>query len=113
MKTNTEQPSGGAISSSAVVRCPECEALNGHHPLCNRMDCETAKSELRRYYQCWLEIENKRRQSLVEAEEKVRRFKDHATLWQGKYQIVKHENNVLRRKLRRQTPNAADQARTD
>ena len=80
------------------MKCPECGALAGHHPLCQQVDGDTAKSDLKRYYLLWLDTENKHLASAAESENKVRRFKEQVTLWQGKYQIVKQENNALRRK---------------
>jgi hypothetical protein len=48
----------------------------------------------------------KRLQALADGRDRrqytvIDRLTKEATLWQGKFRIVAHENNVLRRKLRR------------
>jgi len=82
----------------AVEKCPECNALNGdHHPRCSLMDGEAAKRELLHYYEAWLKVETQRRES-------ARRYREQVTLWQGKHELLRHENNALRRKLRKLQP---------
>lgn len=76
------------------ARCPDpkCGAYEGHHVLCDLQSVEHKASQAVAYYYAWLE-EHKRYSSLYD------RHKKGVTFWQGKFRMVKHENNTLRKKL--------------
>ncbi len=84
----------------ARERCEECAVYVGgayrHSIECSR-DTRTPEEKFE-YYRA-------RIQQLIEHAERYQRAIDHwseqVTLWQGKFRIVKHENNTLRRKLER------------
>ena len=70
---------------------PNCGMWIGeghHHPRCKLAPVEVKAQMLERYYGYWLQS--------VKHQEWLR---EQITLWQGKFLIVKNENNKLRRKL--------------
>ena len=73
------------------IRCPLCNYLEGHSGECPLRTADDLRTE----------IEYLRKQ-LILYDKISRNANERAHLWEGKYRIVKHENNVLRRKLRRQ-----------
>lgn len=80
------------------TRCtdPTCGAYDGHHgPLCKLAPLEYKAAQLESYYHCWRE-EHKRYHTLYD------RHKKDVTFWQGKFSMVKQENNALRAKLKKQ-----------
>ena len=89
---------------SEPKKCIECGAYNGHSPKCSLMDEAYAKSELKRYYEAWLEMETKFKHRLSSANNKnevrINRMKIELDRWKGKFLTVKHENNQLRKKLK-------------
>ena len=74
--------------------CPECHTRpkwNGtlsHSPECTRIDFESAQ---------WYAL--KYRETQLKANIRVNQFAEHAQRWEGKFRVVCHENNALRRKL--------------
>jgi len=76
-------------------RCASCRLIEGHHYKCPNATVQEAfqwlearivylakdAAEQRRLWTKWFRLSN---------------------MWHGKYAIVKHENNMLRRKLSRQ-----------
>lgn len=78
-------------------RCPDpmCGALDGHSPLCKLAPVEYQAQQLADYYKMWLDL-RRRHNALYE------RHKKDVTFWQGKFHMVKHENNALRAKLKKQ-----------
>ena len=82
-----------------TTKCTECEALHGHHPKCSLIDLETAKTLLAQYYGIWLEGQEKYKKTMAIYSNNVKKSKKNAELWQGKYLVVKHENNMLRKKI--------------
>lgn len=83
---------------SERVRCPDpkCGAFDGHHG----PHCEMAPDEWKlRWLPVYLRNRDKAIGELYRTQDHLRAL---VTLWQGKYALVKHENNQLRRKLKRQ-----------
>ena len=64
-----------------------------------------AKSELIRYWKAYADLSAADRSwtKKVEtnAERRVQKAREQTTLWQGKCAILRHENNQLRKKLKR------------
>lgn len=78
------------------VRCPECEAYGGRH--CFNCSLQTVEQEIAwgpHYHARWTE------QIKLNGEYGIRLRKE-VTLWQGKHALLRHENNKLRSKLRKQ-----------
>ena len=84
---------------SKEQKCKECGAYHGHAPECSLMSGEYAKSELKRYYRVWLEMEMKHRKFDKGLYDQIKKAKKEAEFWKGKYAVVKIENNKLRRKV--------------
>lgn len=80
-------------------KCSECGAYHGHSPLCSLIDFETAKQELKRYYELWLNREIETRKREATAFGIVKKAWEKSAFWEGKFRIVKNENNKLRKKL--------------
>lgn len=81
-------------------KCPECGAYRtldddeAHAPKCSLASVQYRASQADLYYDAWLRDSRQH--------EKLRAFwKEQVTLWQGKCLILRHENNKLRRKLRK------------
>lgn len=74
--------------------CKECGSYDNerHHPYCSKASDEQKIRGYLDYYEAWLR-ENAERNKMY-----TRLSKD-ITFWQGKYRIVKHENNKLRKAL--------------
>ncbi len=75
-------------------RCPECgrhsELINFRHlKNCSLIDLDSAK-----FYLKFVHEQQKRYL------DRISRFAKEAQKWEGKYRIVKHENNQLRKKLK-------------
>lgn len=81
-------------------KCSDCGALHGQHsPRCELVDLETAKQQRRQYYEAWLKLELANRPKDQSTNKALIHARTQATLWHGKYVIVKHENNQLRSSL--------------
>lgn len=78
---------------------PKCGAFIGHHPNCDLIDLDTAKSMLKQYYSLYLRQETHKREEIARAWDITRRFRQEVARWEGKFRIVKHENNQLRKKI--------------
>jgi hypothetical protein len=88
------------------TKCDLCGALNGTHGFtypnqtqgesipCPNQSKEEALKSLKNYHSAWLKLENERRN-------RDKKLFDAVTFWQGKFRIVCHENNKLRKKIRR------------
>jgi hypothetical protein len=75
-----------------ATRCPECNCYYGAHRVsCSRMTVD--------YMRVLLKASHNREQRNTAAR---RRLKETAALWQGKFHLLRHENNKLRRCLCRQ-----------
>ena len=86
------------MTIKATFQCPECNygserrrgalLLPCHAMTCSRIDLESAK------YYCRKLAENGSRwqRNCIQA-------RQYATLWEGKFRVVTHENNQLRKKL--------------
>lgn len=79
--------------------CSECGAFKGHHPICENIDIDEAKRQLKIYFDSY---QNRTR----EAEKRGRDYgiwanilKKNLELWKGKFLVVTHENNKLRKKI--------------
>ena len=79
--------------------CPKCLAYSGHHPECPLIDFVTAKKMLSEYYKTWLEMETKHRKYADGLYNRIKKAKNEAEFWKGKFNTVKIENNSMRRKL--------------
>lgn len=75
--------------------CLECKQKPGHLTLCSRRPSEAVAEEFRRTFPQW----QKECQLLARLLSKAR---EQAMFWQGKFAILKAENNALRRQLYRQ-----------
>lgn len=72
--------------------CPHCRSLYGHSH-----DCESGTIEARiERWKRWGEYFIGKSDRL---ERVIKRQNELAQMWQGKYAIVKHENNKLRQRL--------------
>lgn len=76
--------------------CKHCGSYDEemHNPLCIVIENnpKVLKKYLEQYYKAWI-ISQEHNQKLLKF------LKEKITFWQGKYHIVKHENNQLRKKL--------------
>ena len=81
-------------------KCPECGGYTGHSPLCSLMSGDDAKRMLADYYALWLAKENDTRDRLEIRQSMVRKARHEAEFWKGKFMVVKHENNQLRKKIK-------------
>jgi hypothetical protein len=80
-------------------RCISCGNKDAHNILCDLIDVEQAKLEIKNLYDKYhdrdrLYLEKGYKDSLVNI-----RLKKEISFWQGKYHTVKNENNKLRKKL--------------
>lgn len=97
------------LGLAVPVRCPECGALTYSHESerhafnCSRITLEDAISQLLTYHAAWWKLEKDDREWRaaleLRAEKERTQLKEQVTLWQGKFALVAHENNALRRKL--------------
>ena len=71
------------------LKCPLCGAYGGHH----HWKCGKATTNDLRQVIKYLEEKNK------STSEYTQKAHERAILWEGKYRIVCHENNKLRKKL--------------
>ena len=76
--------------------CEECKIwdMRQTHPYRpqHRLTCSKASIY---DFKCWLEIEKERNSSLTK---QLKIQTENAARWEGKYRIIKHENNKLRKK---------------
>ena len=76
------------------MNCPECHYCQtklrpmNHAPTCSLIDLESAKWHIKKQ----LEWEK-------HCSDRIHLFADYARKWEGKFRIVCHENNQLRKKL--------------
>jgi len=80
-------------------RCISCGCKDEHNILCDLIDIEQAKLEIKNLYNKYHDrdrvyLEKGYKDSLVNM-----RLKKEISFWQGKYHTVKNENNKLRKKL--------------
>lgn len=76
-----------------IIKCKSCGIFNGHHTInCKELTDKDKLEEYPRIVKDYLENLNYIR-SLQN------RITKEITFWQGKFRIVAHENNMLRRKL--------------
>lgn len=76
------------------MSCDTCGALKDHAPNCKEMTPDDIAQQASQYYAAWLrEHELRMKQG--------DRLRDLVTFWQGKFAIMKLENNRLRRKCRK------------
>lgn len=81
------------------TKCSECGAYHGHSIDCEQKTPKEWRASALQYYKAWLKLEMRERHRVKVLDERIKRIKDAATLWQGKYAILKLENNALRKKL--------------
>lgn len=75
-------------------QCVECKFWDGEHgALCEQQPVEDQLRKLRAAYKSLYDAHAFNRKSL-------RRWKEIAVFWQGKFNILRHENNQLRKKWR-------------
>lgn len=74
--------------------CPECHHCGGFHAMnCQSVLPEQWPEHFRRYVSTM--------DSMIKRRDEALKYQHHMlTFWQGKFAIVKHENNQLRKKLR-------------
>lgn len=80
-------------------RCISCGCKDTHNIFCDLIDIEQAKIEIKNLYNKYHDrdrvyLEKGYKDSLVNM-----RLKKEISFWQGKYHIVKNENNKFRKKL--------------
>ncbi len=84
--------------------CPKCQCYGSHHYTCEDATIEQVRESAVLYHKAWLGIETPHREevkALREVIQEWRRKRDaEVTFWQGKFSIVKTENNALRKKLK-------------
>lgn len=79
-------------------RCSECGALFSHAPLCSKIELEDAKSLLKTYYELWLTKGDGSYFKIWRlAIKRIEMMKKEITMWRGKFNDVRHENNKLRK----------------
>lgn len=79
-------------------RCKECGAYIGHAPLCSFNTPEQIKEHLKNYVQAFEESHKRDSNTRSVAQSRVNRARKEAEFWKGKFMVVKHENNELRKK---------------
>lgn len=57
---------------------------------------------LRKPNEDWVAVANGERAQVLKAQSYYRSLKEQITFWQGKFQLVKHENNKLRARLKKE-----------
>ena len=77
--------------------CRDCGARGRHVLDCSWQSYAGAIDGMMGYYQAWIDQSN--------ANNRIRRD---VTLWEGKYRIVKHENNKLRKRLYEKEANQSE-----
>jgi hypothetical protein len=80
--------------------CIECGAYTSHNPKCSLIDFESAKKELALYYNEWLNRQKKENERAQKYKGWAANMRAQAERWQGKFLIVKNENNQLRKKIK-------------
>jgi hypothetical protein len=82
-------------------RCPECGAINGKHNArrCTRTTLAEAQQQIIETEQRWIALNVKHSQMYHAT---IRRLKMKIDLLQGKVSVLKHENNQLRKSLKKQ-----------
>lgn len=99
------------MNNTGEAKCPGCGAYHGHYFECEHATIENLRAAVRSYKAAWdrqrKEIEklNHRNTTAFQsgqahAAEKIKRAEQQAVFWQGKWAIVKAENNKLRKKLK-------------
>lgn len=88
--------------STEENKCVECGAYHGHSPECSLMDEACAKKMLKEYCRVWLDMEMKHRKYCSGLYKQIKNEKKNTEFWKGKFVVVKHENNQLRRKVAKQ-----------
>lgn len=93
----------GPIPASGSAHCPECryhqQQTYKHAAWCPHIDLETARLYCQNYVRM-----------MGERQRKATAFVTHAQRWEGKFRIVCHENNQLRKRLASKAPNTEAQA---
>lgn len=91
-------------SSNTEERCPECGGLRGGHSnrRCSLMTLGYAQQEIINVEQRWIKLTC--RQSSVFQKEYDRLKKSISNI-QGKISVLKHENNQLRKKIKKGNEN--------
>jgi hypothetical protein len=90
-------------TSDKRPKCTECGAYQPHHsPLCSQQTPEQWMNTAHVYYRAWLGRADETNKRLQEAAVHHERVKAQATFWQGKYAMVKQENNKLRKMVGRE-----------
>lgn len=83
--------------------CKECGAYKGHSPNCSLIEFDEAKKQLLLYYNQWVNIHREMnreiKKAVTYANKQASKAYDLSNSWYGKYAIVKHENNILRKRL--------------
>jgi len=92
------------METTKTTQCPECRAYNSHSPKCSLIDLETAKKQLVQYYDIYL-TQNKIIYDKDVARQQryntwAKNLRNELTRWQGKFLVVTHENNKLRKKIK-------------
>jgi hypothetical protein len=86
------------------TKCPECGAYDGHGIECELKTPAEWRAAALQYHKAWNESEKPVRERYKERYEhwdrSIRKACEQVTHWQGKFRIVKHENNQLRKKLK-------------
>lgn len=81
------------------IRCEECKAYGGRHSFdCSKVDLAEAKRQVLNYREGWDRLRKDQYALEKRCQDKVRKAKAEQVLWHGKYMLVKHENNQLRKK---------------
>lgn len=82
-----------------ISPCSECGAYKDHAPECSKNTYEDLRRHLDLYVTSWRKLEMAKREKNKKLWEIIDAKAKEVTFWQGKFRIVKHENNQLRKKL--------------
>lgn len=86
--------------------CPECNSFQTgsgmphHSPACSMMSESFARSELKRYAHAYSELCKDRNKFFMDLGARIIAAREKTVLWHGKFEIVRRENNELRRQIR-------------
>jgi len=83
-------------------KCPGWGAYTGHFALCPNIDFEEAKKQLKTYFEEYQKTHEIISTAAARRNGLIGRLRNSVELWRGKFLVVKHENNHLRKKLNQQ-----------
>lgn len=82
------------IEEAVIVRCNDCHDSEGHFLTCPTMPLE---DQVAGWKEAWQMSVNRERATAASRMKMQYRLLEQVTFWQGKFRMVAHENNKLRR----------------